>query len=174
MPTFDAIKQAYDTLRVELLKKQQLMKQTKHGLFGVSSYGDVQSLFQQLKLEKTKRFVDLGSGDGRVVLIASLFFEDCVGIEGDEALVKEANKIKEKLQANVTFIAEDYLEHDLSVYDVLFINPDGLLYALEKKLKKEMKKDTLLIVYHPLYKPLHMELLQDLVFEGLHVHVYKV
>ena len=40
---------------------------------GPSGTQDIYDFFVKIKLERYKNFIDLGSGDGKVVLIASLF-----------------------------------------------------------------------------------------------------
>jgi len=66
---------------------------------------------------------DLGSGDGKIAMIASLFTK-AAGIEFDEELVKVSNQMKKKLNLDVKFIQGDFMQSDISKYDVIFINPD--------------------------------------------------
>jgi len=83
--------------------------------------------------------LDLGSGDGKIVLIASLFTKSAAGIEFDEELVKKGIEIRDKLGLKCDLICADYMEHDFSQYDILFINPDkSFHHGLEEKLLREM------------------------------------
>lgn len=106
--------------------------------------------FEQIDLSKYKHFLDLGSGDGRVVAIASLF-TNATGIEGDEEMFSTAIEMKEKLGSEGTFILTDYKKHDLTGYDCIFMYPDKeFLPKIEEKL---MKSGADVFVYHFVYAP---------------------
>jgi len=109
---------------------------TSHGIFGVSSLDELYEFFQNINLQDAESFVDLGSGDGRVVFLAALFTK-ATGIEADKELYEISCKIKEELQIDCTFINEDYAEQDLSHHDVFFTYID---HAWPKKLEEQLKK----------------------------------
>ena len=114
----------------------------------------------------------MGSGDGKVVLIASLFCKNTVGIEFDKDLFKISNKIKKELKLKAKFIQGDYLKYPLSKYDVIFINPDqGFEKALEEKLLKEMKGK--LFVYNNIFLPRFLKKGKSYWFEGIPVIGYR-
>lgn len=138
----------YDELKTRGIHSH---KQTEKG-FWVSSVGsEIFDLFRRIRLEQFKHFADLGSGDGKVAIIASLFTES-TGIECDEELVKRSIQIKEKLDLrNLHFVKGDFLENDLSAYDILFVYPDNPLIRLEQKLLKEF--NGVLIVCGGLFLP---------------------
>jgi len=96
----------------------------------------------------------LGSGDGKVVLIASLFGVKATGIEFDKDLIDVSVKIRDELNLSADFIQGDFLKQDLSRYDIIFINPDkGFKLKLENKLIKEMKSTAKLFVYNNIFLP---------------------
>ena len=64
----------YAKLYLNSLKtSQSLSHPTSKGYFGFSDVQTIFELFKKIKLEKYNRFLDLGSGNGCVVAIASLF-----------------------------------------------------------------------------------------------------
>lgn len=105
---------------------------------------------QVLKLagvKKGKRFYELGSGDGRVVIEAAKLGADSFGIE--QSLLRvlfsryKASKLKNKkakfFHGNV--FSKTYSDADI-VY--IYLLTKGVK-KLEEKLKKELKKDSLII-----------------------------
>lgn len=117
---------------------KKLVWETEKGIYGAAPCKRLFTLFKKIGLENCKKFVDLGSGDGRVVMIASLF-TDATGIEADEELVASGQRIRHELGLQCHFVHGDFLEQDLNEYDALFINPDqGFHKGLEEKLLREM------------------------------------
>lgn len=169
---FNQLKKEYEKYQIQLLKKKRLMRETSLGYYGSASADAVFNFFREIGLGKKKSFVDLGSGDGKIALIAALFTKSA-GIEIDKELVKDAERIRKKLGIKADFVLGDYLEYDLSKYDLLFLNPDNPLYWLEKKLRKEMKKSARLVVLGNLYRPLNMDLEKSVVIEGTSFNIYK-
>jgi hypothetical protein len=77
----------------------------------------------------------LGSGDGRVALVGSLFTK-VTGYETDEVLYQKSLEIRDLLGIeNVIFFQRNYLLNDLSPYDILYLYPDKPFYALEDRLQ---------------------------------------
>ena len=153
MASFQEVNNCYDGYYAELRTKgsHSPHRQTEKGIWISSVASEVFDLFRTIRLEEFKHFADLGSGDGRVAIIASLFTKS-TGIEFDEELVQRSIQIKERLEArNLRFMTGDFLEQDLSVYDILFIYPDNPIIRLELKLLKEFRGD--LIVCGGIYAP---------------------
>lgn len=126
-------------------------KQTEKGFWISSVSSEVFALFSRIRLERFKHFADLGSGDGKVASIASLFTKS-TGIEFGEELVERSIEIKKVVGlTNVEFIKGDFIEEDLRAYDILFIYPDNPIIRLERKLLGEMKG--LLIVCGGMFLP---------------------
>ncbi len=127
------------------------VRDTAKGIWGTSNLDHVYSLFKKIKLENYSRFLDVGCGDGRVVLVASLF-TDAAGVEFDSDLVAKALEIKKKLGLTATITCGDFFEEDFSSYDIIFTNPDtGFYNGIEDKLLSEFKGK--LIVYNNVFLP---------------------
>jgi len=102
---------------------------------------------EMLKLAKAKPnelMVDLGCGDGSVLVIAASEFGcRCIGYEIDDILVRMAlSKIEElKLNNRVKVVHDDLFNADLSKADIVFLylTPE-MLKALKKKLELELKR----------------------------------
>ncbi len=149
---YTVIKDAYDKFYNELLASGRLpLKDTGEGFWGIAAADDLIHLFKKINLDSHKSFLDLGSGDGKVVMIASLF-TNATGIEIDRELHDKAVEIKNKLGLKkASLINGNYMDHDLSKYDVVFINPDKRMTQLEPKLLRELKGK--LVVYNHLFHP---------------------
>ena len=158
---FNTIKETYDTFYKFLLVKHGMfpVKDTGVGYWGVSASTEIFELFKKINLHKFKHLLDLGSGDGKAVMIASLF-TNATGVEFDPWLVDVSNDIKNKLfhiphTNRAKFIKGDFMEHDLSAYDIIFMNPDNKSLVLNDKLKSEFKGKV--VVYGPHYHPEGLE-----------------
>ncbi|MBI2650573.1 class I SAM-dependent methyltransferase [Candidatus Woesearchaeota archaeon] len=139
---FQQINQEYDNFYRELLKKGKLpMRSTSKGFWNAAIADEIYEIFKIIKLNQFKNFLDIGSGDGKVVMIASLFCQNAEGIEIDNFLHNKAVEMQQKFGIkNIIFHNKDFFEHDFSKYDVLFLAPDTPLErGLENKLLNEMK-----------------------------------
>jgi predicted RNA methylase len=95
-------------------------------------------------LNKGEKMFDLGSGDGRIVIMAaSLFKADATGVELDPALARQSSdEIRRKgLDKTARIIAGDILKQDYSSADVVtaYLLPKAMELVrpiLEKQLKK--------------------------------------
>ena len=143
---FEEIKQCYEEYSRDLLKQGRLpYKQTSKGIWGISDCDETFSIFNKLNLQKYSHFLDLGSGDGRVALIASLFTR-ATGIEIDPELYRKSIEIRNKLKLKANFHNKDFFTHDISKYDLVYSFPDRPLhYGMEQKLKDELKGKFLLM-----------------------------
>jgi hypothetical protein len=168
---FESIKKEYEIFYRDILSSGKIPQRvTPAGFWAPTSAEAVRSLFQEIGLSKYPSFVDLGSGDGVVTAVASLFTES-YGIESDERLHSKSAEIKEKLDLKCDFLHADFLSCDLSAYSVIFISPDDYFYKLERKLQKEMKG--ILVVAGNLYVPLNMKLKKEIEVQGRKFLVYK-
>ncbi|MFC1752387.1 hypothetical protein ACFL96_03220 [Thermoproteota archaeon] len=128
----------------EVEKKGNAIKDTEHGLFVPSSMNHVFDFFEEIGLDKYKNFLDLGSGDSRIVLIASLFTQ-AAGIESDDELHKRGILIKNKLKLNADLVKANFIEKDISKYDAIYMYPDKhFTTELNRKISKELNGDLLL------------------------------
>lgn len=102
-----------------------------------------------------RRFLDLGSGDGRVVFLAAALGADATGIEYDRPLHDMAREARRRLRRTVparraTLKQGDFLEEDVSRYDVIFYFGDGsyLQDRMLAKLAREMRPGATLLLAH--------------------------
>jgi SAM-dependent methyltransferase len=145
------IKQQYTEFEQRLKQAgKPLVHRTAKGIYATTNMVNIFGFFKEINLQNYDHFLDLGCGDGRVVLIASLFTR-ATGIEYTEELIEIANTIKQNLNLKADFIREDYLHSDLTKYDIIFINPDHDFKELDEKLHEELKGP--LFVYNEIFAP---------------------
>ena len=86
---FEQIKKTYDDFQNHLLKNNVLLaRDTGIGYWGVTPLAETFEIFKRINLGKYKNMIDIGSGDGRIVLLASLFGVKSKGIEFDKVAVQ--------------------------------------------------------------------------------------
>lgn len=99
---------------------------------------------------KKGKFVDIGSGDGRIVIAAAKHGVKSYGIEINPLLVliSQLKLRKEKLK-NAHIIFGDCWKHSFSVYDYISLwGTQHMLNALENKLLSELKPGTRVVSNH--------------------------
>ncbi|MFH0867754.1 MAG: hypothetical protein V1831_00410 [Candidatus Woesearchaeota archaeon] len=157
---FKQIKQEYDNFYRSLLKSGKLpLKSTGKGFWGGVIADEVYEAFKKIGLHKHKNFIDLGSGDGKVVLTAALFCDRAVGIEIDNDLYRKSIEMQRKLSIpNAIFYNSDLYEQSVSGYDFVFVYPDRPMHrGMEKKLLNELTGKVLHYGYHFHPENLNME-----------------
>ncbi|MBU2560989.1 MAG: class I SAM-dependent methyltransferase [Nanoarchaeota archaeon] len=155
MPDIDSkfmqIKQAYAELEATLKGSGKgLVYRTEKGIYGTTNLDNIFRFFREIGLQNYRHFLDLGCGDCRVVLVASLF-TDATGIEFNSELVSHGQEIKDRLNIMCELIVGDYLDHDLTKYDIIFMNPDHEFGELDAKLKAELRGP--LFIYNEIFAP---------------------
>lgn len=98
-------------------------------------------------VKKGKKFYELGSGDGRVVLEAARMGAESMGIEQSVIRVLYSKFMARKLNLkNSHFLHADVFNKNYSGADIVYIYllPKGV-NKLEQKLKKELKKESVVI-----------------------------
>ena len=171
---FFQIKSEYDNFYRALLRKGRLpMWSTKLGFWNSSISDEVYEVFKRFEIQKYKNFLDIGSGDGKVVLIASLFCKSAEGVEIEGFLHDEAVKMQMKFGINnIKFHNKDFFQHDFSKYDILFSSPDAPFErGLEKKLLKEMGGK--LIHYGHLFHPRLLKKEESFSINGTPISLYS-
>lgn len=146
---FLEIKKEYKNFETSLLKRGKLpMWDTGIGYYSSAELKEVFELFQKINLSRYKNFLDLGSGDGRVVLTASLF-TNATGIEIDPGLFSKSLQMKEKLKLPASFINKNYFDYHIGKHDLVFLHPDQPLHrGIEKKLINELKGHLVVYGHH--------------------------
>ena len=133
---FKKIETAYQEFyqRLELLENRPPYRNTKSGMWATSAAEEVYRGFCHFKLDQYSHMADLGSGDGIVVAIASLFTQ-ASGYEIDGWLYKKSIEFGNSLNlSKARFWRTDFLQAPLSKYDLLYLYPDKPFYQLEERL----------------------------------------
>ena len=129
-------------------------KKADKGLFYPSSLDDIlPGLMSEVRAGRS--FLDLGSGDGRVVFMAAILGAQATGIEYEPQMHQIAEAALRKLHAvvpkeRVTLLKGDFYKLDWSRYDVLFyfglgtFDESGML----AKMRREMRPDAILLLAH--------------------------
>ena len=170
---FSQLKEEYEEYYNSFLKQGKLpLGATEKGFWGAAVAEEVLELFEKMGIKKYRNFIDLGSGDGKVAAIASLFGIKTTGVEFDEDLFNKSVEIKNKFNLNCEFINSDFYEIDLSKFGLIFINPDvPFEKGLENKLLNEMKGK--LVVYGEQFKPKKLKHEEQFFVHGTEVNVYS-
>ena len=146
---FSFLKFFFDSKDKEYKSSNKYVYKTSKGIFGVSDLEILNKFFTKIKLKGN--FLDLGSGDGRVVFLASLFC-NATGVEFEQELVDLSNNYKEELKLNCNLICDDFDNIDFSKFDVMFSFSDSFFSEkFVSKLKKEFKGT--LYVYEGIFLP---------------------
>lgn len=128
---------------------------TSVGVWEPSNLDVLFDIFKKIKLGQQHTFLDAGSGDGRVVFLASLFCNSAIGIEADPVLHFISSRKLEKhpfFHQRAVILKEDYLEHDFSMYDVIFNYADGRVSKeMQRKCIDEMQPGSIGVFY--VYNP---------------------
>ncbi len=118
--------------------------------------------------------VDLGCGDGRILLIAAEEYGcRCIGVEIDEKLAELARKRVEErgLSKSIEIFTGDLMNFDVSQADIVtvYLTP-AILGKLSLKLKKELKKGARVVSHDypiPEWRCIFKENIRT---RGYHVH----
>jgi hypothetical protein len=138
---FGQIKKEYGDFYTGLLRQGRLpFRSTTKGFWGGVIADEVYEAFKKIGLHRHRSFIDLGSGDGKVVLTAALFCNRAVGIEVDNELYKKSLEMQNRLRIpNAMFLNNDFYDQSIAGYDFVFVYPDEPMHrGLEKKLLNEL------------------------------------
>ncbi len=108
-------------------------------------------LKQKYGLEHFKNAIDLGSGDGRIVVFMTKNGVNCNGVELNKVLfnISKRKLKREKIENKCEILRQDLFETDLSKYDlVLLWQSPQIMKKLGDKLKKELKPGTVICSYY--------------------------
>ncbi len=143
----------------------------------------IEVALRMLELTKPLRgelLVDLGCGDGRILILASeLYGCRCIGYEIDNNLICEAvREIRSRGIRNVKIFRRDLFKADISDVDILtlYLTPKAL-GVLSKRIVEEMKNGSRIVSHDyevPVLKPLRVEYIDT---HGIHIHkiyLYKL
>ena len=119
---------------------KRTFRKTSAGIFVPSCIEMGHSFFAKFGLSRYKKFLDIGSGDGRIVRTASLF-TDSTGIEADKTMFDESERIGPIPGCKpFRFIHGDYMDpffffHE---FDFIYWFPDKDGEEVEEKLLWQM------------------------------------
>jgi len=108
---------------------------------------NVEKMIKMVDLKPGKVLMDLGSGDGRILIIGAKTGAKCVGVEINPVLY-HLSKLRTIRKDNIEIRREDLWQTNLSQVDVLtiyFINHK--MDRLHKKIVSEMKPGSCVISY---------------------------
>ena len=145
-----------------IAKRGQVSYETSTGFYIPSSLVHLWQAFRELKLKG--KFLDAGSGDGRVVALASMLGLDAYGIESEPELVKESiiinNDLKNKqIINNFTIKQNDFENEDLSQFDIIY-NFVNSVEKIETAINKTARKGILFLLYDTANIPTKFERLK--------------
>ncbi len=139
-------------LQVKYLKTEEVVRK---GLFYPTLLDELLPALQAA-VRPGDRFLDLGSGDGRVVFLAAAMGANAVGIEFDRRLHRLAGTARARLGGIIDIDRAvlrrgDFLKEDFSGYDVFFyfVSGSSAEDRLLAKLRREMGPDAILLLAHP-------------------------
>ncbi len=173
----EQIKTMYATFERSLMAKGMLpMLDTGVGYWGVTNINDLHEALKQIEIHMHKHLLDLGSGDGRVVLLAAALGIKATGVEADDWLINCSLDIKRKLNLphfkNVLFLKDDFMKMGIGQYDLLYVSPDKPFHrGLEQKLQREMTGN--LIVHGFEFRPQTLKCEKELIVNGERFGVYR-
>lgn len=99
------------------------------------------AVFDLLELKKGETFVDLGSGDGRMLRQAASLGVKAIGYEINPVLWFLSTVLCLPKRKNITIKLRNFFYEDLSKADAIVVFLDSRFIAkLERKLEKESKK----------------------------------
>jgi len=112
---------------------------------------DVQVMIKLLEIKPGQKAVDLGSGDGRIVIAMAQKGALAFGFEKNKDLVEEARKnIKKFGLGQTAFIHHgNFWEQNLSVFDKIAVFQfHTIMDRLEEKLLRELNPGTFVVSNH--------------------------
>ncbi len=116
----------------------------------------IRKILKLAGIKNKKKFYELGSGDGRVVLMAAKLGAIAIGIE--QSLIRVFySRFRGRSFKKAQFIHGNIFDRNYNDADIIYIYllPKGVK-KLEEKLQKELKKGAIIITqtYHfPTWKP---------------------
>lgn len=136
-------------LLLALLTLQQPPARQPDVIFVPTRESVADDMLQMAEVTSADVVYDLGSGDGRIVMLAAQKYgARGVGIEIDPKLVAIARQVAKEgeAEARVTFIHCDLFEANISPATVvtLYLSP-GVNKKLEPKLRKELRPGTRIV-----------------------------
>lgn len=108
---------------------------------------NIKKVMEEIGIGPGTKFIDLGSGDGRIVFLARSLGAEATGIDINPYLIFFCRFLNFFRRRKAKFILGSYGKHDLSGYNAVFIYlfPEVAL-RLEEKIFSELPKGSVVIV----------------------------
>ena len=125
--------------------------------------GKIEKMVQLLEIKPGQTVVDLGAGEGRLMIALAKAGAVAYGYEINPLLVAHAkNNIKQAGLENKAFVfLKNLWNQDLKNFDAVVVYPMGhMMNKLEKKFEKELKPGTKIVLNYftlPTWKPYRAE-----------------
>ncbi len=120
-------------------------------VFVPSSDAKLATMIKLGKPTRKSRILDLGSGDGKIVLALANHGFSAVGVEINPWLVRKSRQAASRLglKNRATFIRQSFWKVDYSKYDLIFLYATSyIMERLERKLQAELKPGTRVVSNH--------------------------
>jgi len=89
--------------------------------FAPTPVSSIEQIFNSLNLGAGEKFVDLGCGDGQIVITAAQRGMQATGIEANPALYTQSQIDAQEAGVEVTFFVGDLVNTDLTPYTVIYM-----------------------------------------------------
>jgi protein-L-isoaspartate O-methyltransferase len=115
--------------------------------FVTTATDTVKDLLILVENQKIHHALDLGSGDGRVIIELAKHGIPVTGFEIKEPLVTRTKQRIEQLRlTNMQVFQKDFWEEDIAAFDLIYIyGMSTIMGRLEEKLEKEANTGTIVI-----------------------------
>jgi SAM-dependent methyltransferase len=104
-----------------------------------------------LRKNSNQRFLDLGSGNGIVVIFAAMIYNiNSIGLEINDQLIEESKNKITRLQISknkIMFLNEDFYSHSLNSYDFIYTYSLPTMHKFMKHIFKTVKSEAIIISY---------------------------
>ena len=136
----------------------------------------IRSILKSSGLRKGHKFLDLGCGDGRIVLIASKEFgADSYGVDINPLIVLRGKLTAKLKRIRASFFVKNIFEFPISDFDVIyiFLFPE-MVSKLSGKIEKEAKKGVVIISHGFKINHLNRYLVKTLQSKSFSTYFYKI
>ncbi len=116
-------------------------------VFIPSADNQLEIMLNIAKIKPNAKLLDLGSGDGKVVIALAQHFPQSriIGVELNPFLARSSRKAVSELRLSkqITIIQQSFWQTDLRPFDVVFLyGTSYIMEKLEKKVQQEMRPNT--------------------------------
>ena len=153
----------YEKLSFVSLNKEDYIKFKKYpSTYGRLTNNGFKKIMNKIKeLEpnidfKKLNFLDMGSGDGYIVAIASFYFKKSFGVELSKSRHDKAIELYNNI-SNTSFTNDDMLNYNLANIDIIYISSCCFPQEILKKLGEKIKNDKHNVKYIATTKEIYLD-----------------